>query len=95
MWLIDATGAYRVRAHALGGGLSPNGSQASTVNEQLSLTDFSGWTAQEGARELLKILSKKDVGLASETRVEIAIVGTKPRSGMKRLFSSTLFGIAT
>ena len=75
--------------------MSPNGSQASIVNAQLSLTDFSGWTKEQGARELLKILSNNDVGLPSETRVEIATVGAKSRSGMKRLFSSTLFGIAS
>ena len=95
LWLIDATGAYRVRAHAIGGGgLSPTGGQASIVNEQLSKLDFSALTKEQGIRELLKIISKNDVGLPAETRVEIATVHAKPRRTMKRLFSSSLFGVS-
>ena len=93
--MIDATGAYRVRAHALGGGgLSPTGGQASVVNEELSKIDFSALNKEQGTKELLKILSKKMVGLPAETRVEIATVHAKPRRTMRRLFSSSLFGVS-
>lgn len=49
LWLIDATGAYRVRAHALGLG-SP------TLNQALCSINFSNVTKEEAATLLLETI---------------------------------------
>lgn len=62
LWLIEATGAYRVRALAIGGGETDDtddGKQivADIVNQQLQKIDFSKMTARDGAKCILKILN--------------------------------------
>ena len=95
LWLVDETGAYRTRAHAVGGGITKEGRTiASLVNEQLCSVDFSDFTTQEGAKQLLAILSKNTV-LSSKTRVEIASTGTPQGRRIKRLLPSPPFGIPT
>jgi 20S proteasome alpha/beta subunit len=90
LWLIDATGAYRVRAHAVGGGVG-----ASNVNQQLEEIDFSLLTKEEGVKRILNILKETaNDGGGANTRVEIATVSASPSRRMQRLFSSSLFGVA-
>jgi 20S proteasome alpha/beta subunit len=92
LWLVDATGAYRVRAHAVGGG-----PMAGTINECLEETDFSTMDSQEASKKLLEMFHKLE-DLPAESRVEMAAVKLDESSGkrtMQRLFSSRLFGVAT
>ena len=60
LWLVDTTGAYRVRAHAIGIG-------AECINKQLMTTDFSKLTVEEGVQFLLDIVKKE---CASKTDIE-------------------------
>lgn len=71
LWLIDATGAYRVRALACGGGKVENihdkedeQSQpmmvANIVNQKLLEIDFETITAREGIIHILRILTRED-----------------------------------
>jgi 20S proteasome alpha/beta subunit len=90
LWLVDATGVYRVRAHAVGGG-----PLAATVNERLETMDVSSLNREEASQEIVEFLSNLKE-LSAESRVEIATVGCDESSGkrrMQRLFSSRLFGI--
>lgn len=95
LWLIDATGAYRVQSHAVGGGSwSQDGNVASLVNEQLAAVDFTSLSKEQGVKELLEILANHTVGMSAAPRVEMATVGAKPRRGMERQFAtSSLFGV--
>jgi hypothetical protein len=87
LWLVDATGSYRVRAHAVGLG-------AKIVNEQLRALDLASLTCSEACRQILEImvngsgdidetkqdLTEKEVtpwSLPHDARVELAFV--KPR----------------
>ena len=85
LWLVDATGAYACRAHALGIG-------SNIVNRQLVTCDFAGRTARECAHMLLETVkdclvvgassSAKDgkqgeedeYRIPSESRVEMAVL---------------------
>jgi len=49
LWLVDMTGAYRVRAHSVGLG-------AKIINERLRKMDFTTLTVDEGALRLLETL---------------------------------------
>ncbi|KAG7362939.1 proteasome subunit [Nitzschia inconspicua] len=107
LWLVDATGAYRVRAHAVG-------NMAGPVNEYF-LARNRDWTTHkchDVAKELLSVMfdsyqrsneEKFDVGRNNRTRfeipsgslVEMMAVGLKEETGnrgLARLFASTLFG---
>jgi hypothetical protein len=88
LWLVDATGAYRVRAYAVGGG-----PLAATVNDHLETMDCSQWNAQETCRQILQVIF--DLDLPAESRVEVACVGAHEsgKRRMQRLFSSRLFGL--
>jgi len=105
LWVVDATGAYRVRAHALGRG-------SDTIHTLLRSKDWTRLPARTVRTELLRSL-----GLLPETngsnendnddynddpttkgsRVEMAIVESsadrtrtaQPRNRLKRLFAST------
>ena len=78
LWLIEATGAYRVRALAIGGGKVEGGPSdekrmvADIVNQHLQHVDFSTMTAKEGALCLLEILNgdRRKSLLASSTNQE-------------------------
>jgi 20S proteasome alpha/beta subunit len=56
LWLIDATGAYRVRAHAVGGGVTA----ASQMNDILAQKDWTKQNCDDTARELLQVLFDDD-----------------------------------
>lgn len=90
LWLFDATGAYRVKAHAIGGG-----PLAGIVNEQLDNMELESIGAEEALRQILKFLNSQE--LPSNTRAEFAIVGgdKADRKSLKRVFSSNLFGVKT
>ena len=90
LWLLDWTGAYQVKAQAVGGG-----SACGKVNQLLATIDFSVLTSAEGVKRLLEILADKDASeLPSEARVEIATIGTSSsKRRLQRLFSSSLFGV--
>lgn len=78
--LVDATGAYRVRAHAVGRG-------AKVANRRLRELQFSDMTADEGMKRLLELLLKEGDDdsdhdwprLAKNTRVELAVVDTETK----------------
>ena len=91
LWLVDATGAYRCRAQAVGGGADA----AMKMNEQLAKEDFDTMTTKDGARKILNLLMDKNVtNLPEETRVEVAAVGfEQSRRLVKRLTSKSLFGV--
>lgn len=85
LWLVDATGAYRVRAHAVGLG-------AKTVNERLRKIDFAALTCRQGALRLLDTIveepEEKESSEEKETtawklpvdaRVEVAVVAACQR----------------
>lgn len=92
MWLVDATGAYRVRAHAVGLG-------AKTINERLRRIDFSSLTRNQGALRLLETIveeqkeeeiSSRDKDQATPWKLpdnalaEVAVVASCERK-MKRI----------
>ena len=89
LWLVDATGAFRVRAHAVGGGTI-----AATLNNRLETIDLSNCNEEEASHKIVELLSILEE-LPAESRAEIATVGWGPsgKQRMQRLFSSRLFGI--
>jgi len=100
LWLVDSTGAYRIRAHAVGIGTD-------RMNDHLRRKDWTKLDCNEAATNLLKVLfdddleeldndSNTDVKIPKESLVEIATVGipetNKLDRKMRRLFASKLFG---
>jgi 20S proteasome alpha/beta subunit len=83
LWLVDATGAYRVRAHAVGNG-------AKTINQRLTKVDMSSMSCEECREQLLKLLTtegtKDEEGwkIPANARVELAFVDPVNRR-MKRV----------
>ena len=83
--LVDATGAYRVRAHAVGWG-------AKVANRRLRELQFGNMTAEEGVQRLLDLLMEEGDAdndhdwprLAKNTRVELAVVDTE-RKRLQRI----------
>ena len=78
LWLMDATGAYACRAHALGAG-------SNIVNKHLSTCDFGERTARECAHILLKTVKdylmdpkegkeEDEYRIPSGSRVEMAVL---------------------
>eukprot|EP00550_Attheya_septentrionalis_P000831 CAMPEP_0198290258 /NCGR_PEP_ID=MMETSP1449-20131203/8207_1 /TAXON_ID=420275 /ORGANISM="Attheya septentrionalis, Strain CCMP2084" /LENGTH=274 /DNA_ID=CAMNT_0043988747 /DNA_START=117 /DNA_END=941 /DNA_ORIENTATION=- len=85
LWLVDSTGAYRTRAHAIGKG-------ASRLNERLVGIDFLKCSKEEGVQTLLDIVTD-EFSLLKEDKanhpshshhVELAVVDPV-QSTMKRL----------
>lgn len=102
LWLVDATGAYPVRAHCIGGGLVGKTAEmvSNRVNTKLARLDFSTLDATEGARRLVGMLvgetvdgngqgEKEESLLKAGTRLEVAITDSGKRR-MRRLQLSTL-----
>ena len=86
LWLVDGTGAYRTRAHAVGNG-------SNLINRKLVSTDFSVMTKEEGAKRLLKFVAEEGLGnkasgwyMPGECRVEMLLVDSVKRKA-KRIFS--------
>ncbi len=52
LYLVDATGSYRVRAHAIGNG-------ASTIHKRLVSVDFEDISCVDGLRTLLQIVAEE------------------------------------
>ena len=52
LYLVDATGSYRVRAHAIGNG-------ASTIHKRLVSVDFEDISCVDGLRKLLQIVAEE------------------------------------
>lgn len=52
LYLVDATGSYNVRAHAIGNG-------ASTIHKRLVFVNFEAMTCLEGTRMLLQIIAEE------------------------------------
>ena len=82
LWLVDVTGSYRVRAHAVGLG-------AEVINKRLRTIDFSTLTRKDCALRLLETITEesseiekdepkqndsKQWRLPENTRVEVAVV---------------------
>lgn len=85
LWLVDATGAYLVRAHCVGGGTIDGTADlvSDLINAQLMETDFGSLSVDEGLRRLLALLSggTKEVALRHGSRVELGAV-----DALQRLF---------
>ena len=84
LWLVDATGAYCVRAHAIGWG-------AKTINERLRRIDSSILTREQCALRLLQTIveepnekEKTAWNLPSNVYAEVAVVNSSQRK-MSRL----------
>jgi hypothetical protein len=52
IYLIDATGSYRVRAHAIGAG-------AVVLNRRIGCVDFGGLNCREGLKVLLRLIAEE------------------------------------
>lgn len=87
VWLIDATGAYRVRAHAVGGGLL-----AGIVNQYL--LDRPITPAEETIRDVLDLVSQQTGLVPSGTRVELAVItpDSSRKTKLRRIFLANHFG---
>lgn len=101
LWLVDSTGAYRVRAHAVGGG-----ALAAAVNQYLAQRILGNSStgddldepvgAEQMLRDILSFLSKQHSMIPSGTRVELAVITAESATGkarLKRVFTSRLFGV--
>lgn len=88
LWLVDATGAYRIRAHAIGGG-----GLAGIVNHYLAQRPI--LSAEETLREILDLLAQQTTLLPSGTRAELAIIGpdSSKKVKLQRVFAAKRFGI--
>ena len=81
LWLIDATGAYRVRAHALGGGEEENkyddeNEENVNINQKLCNYDFLSLSSMEGL-QILKDLVIIDSSSSKHNKMECAIIESK------------------
>ena len=87
LWLIDATGAYRVRAHALGGNIihgdddNGDGGDDGNLNEKLCEHDFLSLSCTEGLQILKNIIAKRKEGLYN---IECAIIDSKTGKLVRR-----------
>ena len=72
LWLIDATGAYRVRAHALGN-IHEDGDN---LNQKLCEYDFASLSCREGLQILREMVTKRDKGCDVE-RMECAVIDSR------------------
>ena len=77
IWLVDATGSYQVRAHAVGNG-------SAVINERLRKVDFSSMTCKEGIGQLIKLMTQdsdneSEWKMPSKSRVEIAFLESATR----------------
>lgn len=90
LWLIDATGSYQVRAHAVGHG-------AMTINGHLRKLNFGSLTAREGLETLRQLLIQpkplSEGGnwepLPNKTRVELAVIDSETKQ-LQRIRQSFL-----
>ena len=83
LWLVDAMGAYPVRAHCVGGG-SKDGAPVSTmVNTRLCQVDFSELNCNKTLEKIVSLLLGKDdvdetcALITSPTRVEAVTIDLK------------------
>lgn len=88
LWLVDATGAYRIRAHAVGGG-----GLAGIVNHYLAQRPI--MSAEQTMREVLDLLSQQTALLPSGTRAELAIIGpdSSKKVKLQRVFLTKRSGV--
>jgi hypothetical protein len=107
LWLIDATGAYRVRAHAVGGGplaglVNQYLARRLLQQQEVSDSDEGGErpplpSAEELLRDVLEFLSQQHAIVLSGTRAELAVIGpgnsSMGKTSLKRVFTSRLFGV--
>jgi hypothetical protein len=92
LWLVDATGAYPVRAMCVGGGMDKASGEpvAKLVQGILRRRDFADLSAEEGLKALLSLLSNEDealrVGplLKRGTRLEMAVVDNTLRKMIRK-----------
>jgi hypothetical protein len=88
IWLVDASGAYPVRALAIGGG--PISTVSDLVNQRLMEHDWETMTTTDALNALLGILKERDDEskrnlLAENTRMEVAFLDSaEGRSRMMR-----------
>jgi len=88
LWVVDATGAHAVRAHALG----TNSQRANRILRQQS--NWKTMDSQHAQEYLLEKLFEKDEDstiVPEGSRIELALVtsGSPPQKAMKRLLAST------
>ena len=80
---MDATGAYAVRALALGGGSIET---MTKLNDHLRRVDWQSLEAQEGLSRLQNLVAEamKESGLQTQCAVECAIVDTQSRKLVRK-----------
>ena len=81
LWLVDVTGSYPIRAHAIGGG-----PLAGIVNDFLTTLDFATMKHDQVIKLILEFLSELD-GIPKGSRIEVVSAGQK---GGKRHFLSSI-----
>jgi hypothetical protein len=74
LYLVDATGSYNVRAHAIGNG-------ASTIHKRLVFVNFEAMTCLEGLRILLQIIAEEGGMLSSDENVSSNVGEKNKRVG--------------
>lgn len=85
IWLVDITGAYKVKAHAIG-----NEALASKVNDRLAALNLSSLETEEACQRLVDFFCEMEE-IPTGSRLEVATVGsddTDNRSMKRRLISS-------
>jgi len=83
LWLVDITGSYPIRAHAIGGG-----PLAGIVNSYLMTLDFATMKHEQVIKLLMEFLSDLD-GMPKGSRIEVVSVGGQ-KGGKRHLLSSIL-----
>ena len=81
LWLVDITGSYPIRAHAIGGG-----PLAGIVNDYLTTLDFASLKHEKIIKLLMEFLAELD-GIPKGSRIEIVSVGGQ-KGGKRHLLSS-------
>ena len=74
IFLIDATGAYRVRAHAIGDG-------AFELNQKMGYIDFSQMSCHDGLKVLMRLIAEVGTGIQSTKDGEKSSNTKKLKSG--------------
>ncbi|CAJ1929091.1 unnamed protein product [Cylindrotheca closterium] len=80
LWLVDITGSYPIRAHAIGGG-----PLAGIVNDYLATIDFANLKHERVIKLLMEFVSELD-GIPKGSRIEVVSIGGQ-KGGKRHLLS--------
>jgi hypothetical protein len=96
VWLVDATGAYQVRALAVGGGMDKGASVSDFVNQKLMERDWLSMNTKAAQETLLSILKDRSQtrSLPDKTRLEIGYLNWSAASGIRALTRQRLSSLS-